>query len=226
MIKNRLAQGAAALLLLLTTIPASAQAARTETLEYRWHLHGIAGRLASMVIPGHGNAELRSRPAPSGGIVTELEITSPQAAEDEHFLYGSETGPLGTTKEAWSSYLWHDKQRSHREELAGDGVVDIASGIRLIRRLQPDMTMLRIWSDGHIYPVVVRNEGAETVRVPAGDFRVNRFSIRGRDLPGQRMWKGGLDLWLTADAAATPVQIEVRRGWASLKLELLPDDSG
>lgn len=193
-----------------------------ENLTYHWRLRGLLGRLASVVLPSNGEAELRSRGLAAGRTVTELEITSSQATNGEHFLYGAETGPGGHTREAWSSYKWRDREKSERQRVEEEGVVDIASGILLIRQRRPQVASLRIWSDGRIYPVVVRATGAETIRVPAGEFRVQRYEVRGVRAPDGRYWSGGMDLWLAEDAAATPVQIQVTRGWANLLLELNP----
>jgi hypothetical protein len=49
---------------------------------------------------------------------------------------------------------------------------------------------------------------------------VRRYSIRGVDVPGRRKWKGKLDLWLTRDAAATPVEIVISRNLADVHMEL------
>lgn len=193
-----------------------------EELHYQWRLRGFLGRLASVVLPGNGEAELRSRRLGPGRTITELEITSADAATGEHFLYGAETGSGGHTREAWSSYKWRDREKSERQTVEEQGVVDIASGILLIRQRQPELATLQIWSDGRIYPVVVRSLGTETIRVPAGEFRVRRFEVRGVRAPGSRYWSGGMDLWLAEDEAATPVQIQVTRGWANVLLELSP----
>jgi hypothetical protein len=204
-----------------TASPARAAAsAQNESLHYQWRLRGFMGRLASVVLPSNGEAELRSRPLGSGRTVTELEITSSQAAAGEHFLYGARTDNGGRTQEAWSSYKWRDREKSDRQRVDEEGVVDIASGILLIRQQRPEVLTLRIWSDGRVYPVVVRAAGEETLRVPAGEFRVQRYEVRGVRAPGSRYWSGGMDLWLAKDAAATPVQIQVTRGWANVLLEL------
>jgi len=49
---------------------------------------------------------------------------------------------------------------------------------------------------------------------------VRRYSIVGVQKPGERLWKGSLDLWLTQDAQSTPVEILVERGWAAVRLRL------
>jgi hypothetical protein len=201
---------------------ARTQPAQGEKLQYRWRLKGLMGRLATAVLPGAGDAELRSYGLGKGRTVTELEITSPEAASGEHFLYGAETGPGWRTREAWSSYQWRERQKSERQLVHDEGVVDIASAILLVRASLPQHTTMRIWSDGRIYPVVVRRVGIERVRVPAGEFQAVRYEVRGIQVPGQRVWKGGLDLWLAEDEVATPVQIQVSRGWANVLLELTP----
>jgi hypothetical protein len=158
-----------------------------------------------------------------GGFVTELEITSPQSKRGEYFLYGSETRADGSITEAWSSYRWRDEEKSRRERVDKPDVVDVAAGIRVIRERQPQSRMqMRIWSDGKVYPVVVEQLGTVDVKVPAGTFRADHYRVRGQRVSGERFWKGGLDLWLAQDDARTPVAIQVERGFANVRLELLP----
>lgn len=215
--RRRVAAGALFLLLLAAT-PAAAEA-----LSYRWSLRGLAGRVAGLVLPNSGRGELRTRPN-GEGTITELEITSPQSARGEYFLYGAQTRSDGSTALAWSSYRWRGEEKSKREPVATADVVDVASGIRLIRERQPSGAMrLRIWSDGKTYPVMVQRVGTENVRVPAGTFRADHYRVRGQRAAGERFWKGGLDLWLAQDAARTPVAIQVERGFANVRLELLPE---
>jgi hypothetical protein len=213
-----LATGLAALLpLLIAAAPASA-----EQLAYRWSLRGFVGRMAGLVLPDEGRGELRTRQAGSG-YVTELEITSPQSGKGEFFLYGSETRADGSTAEAWSAYRWRDKEKDKREQVDTLDVVDVAAGIRLIRDRQPQSSLrMRIWSDGRIYPVVVQRVATENVKVPAGAFRADHYRVRGLRISGERFWKGGLDLWLAQDEERTPVAIQVERGFANVRLELLP----
>jgi hypothetical protein len=197
-------------------------AAASESLSYQWTLKGFVGRLASLVLPSQGHGELRTQPN-EGGRITELEITSPQSKSGEYFLYGGETRADGSTSLAWSSYRWNGKENSKRSKVDEEGVVDIASGIHLIRDRQPAAPLnLRIWSDGKVYPVVVERQGSEQVKVPAGMFATNHYLVHGLHVEGERFWKGGLELWLTQDADATPVQIQVDRGFAHLQLQMLP----
>jgi hypothetical protein len=208
---------------LIVPLAGAAPAGAEESLGYRWTLRGVGGRVAGLVMPNHGRGELRSRPA-NGGRITELEITSPAADRNEFFLYGGETRADGTTSRAWSSYRWRGRAKSEKNPVEEDGVVDVASGIHLIRERHPDQPMsLRIWSDGKVYPVTVTKVGTEPVNVPAGNFIADHYRIRGVRAPGGRSWKGGLDIWLAKDEAATPVRIQVERGFANVRLELLPD---
>jgi hypothetical protein len=219
----RPSRGAVALLLVLFL--AAAVPGRAEALAYRWSLRGLAGRVAGLVLPGHGRGELRTEQR-NGGYVTELEITSPESKRGEYFLYGSETRPDGTTTVAWSSYRWRDKEKSKRENVRAEDVVDVAAGIRMIREQQPQGSMgMRIWSDGKTYPVTVQRVGTESVEVPAGTFVADHYRVRGQRITGQRFWKGGLDLWVAQDEARTPVRIQVERGFANVRLDLLPAGS-
>ena len=207
---------------LLLPLVGAAPAGATESLDYHWSLRGFLGRLAGVVVPHEGRGQLRSRPN-EGGRITELEITSAEAGRGEFFRYGGEMRADGTTAQAWSSYRWRGEEKSHRDPVGEAGVVDVASGIHLIRQRLPTGPLhLRIWSDGKVYSVVVDKVATEPVTVPAGNFVADHYRIRGVKTPGQRYWKGGLDLWLAKDESATPVRIQVERGFANVRLELLP----
>jgi hypothetical protein len=211
-------------LLALLTLAASLPA-RADALTYQWSLKGAVGRLAGLFLPNHGRGELRTE-SREGGLVTELEITSPESQEGDYFLYGSETRADGSGTVAWSSYRWRGEEKSKRDTLRAEDVVDVASGIRLIREQQPQGSLrMRIWSDGKTYPVTVQRVGTENVQVPAGTFRADHYRIRGQRIPGERFWKGGLDLWVAQDEARTPVRIQVERGFANVRLDLLPAGS-
>ena len=213
---------------LLVPLLGAAPAGAVESLDYHWSLKGFLGRLAGVVVPHQGRGQLRSRPLiqngqNEGGRITELEITSPDSGRGEFFRYGGEMRADGTTAQAWSSYRWRGQEKSHRDPVAETGVVDVASGIHLIRQRHPESPLyLRIWSDGRVYPVVVQKVGTEQVTVPAGSFVTDHYRIRGVRKNGQRFWKGGLDLWLAKDEPATPVRIQVERGFANVRLDLLP----
>jgi hypothetical protein len=208
---------------LLVPLAGAAPAGAIESLDYHWSLRGFLGRLAGVVVPHEGRGQLRSRPN-EGGRITELEITSAEAGRGEFFRYGGEMRADGTTTQAWSSYRWRGEEKSHRDPVAEAGVVDVASGIHLIRQRQPNGPLhLRIWSDGRVYPVVVDRVATEPITVPAGNFVADHYRIRGVKTSGQRYWKGGLDLWLAKDELATPVRIQVERGFANVRLELLPN---
>jgi hypothetical protein len=202
---------------------AAATPAAAEALTYRWQLQGVAGRLAGIVLPSHGNGELRTQHA-GGRRTTELEITSPSSRRGEYFLYGSESHADGSAAVAWSSYRWRGEEKSKRERVELPDVVDIAAGIQRIRERKPSSPLsMRIWSDGKVYPVVVRYVGAERVAVPAGTYQADHYRVRGVRVEGERFWKGGLDLWLARDQGATPVRIKVERGLANVRLDLVPE---
>lgn len=210
---------AAMVLSLAVAAPAAAEA-----LTYSWRLQGVAGRLAGVVMPNHGRGELRTERDGSGRLTTELHVTSPQSNRGEYFRYGSESNADGSAAVAWSSYRWRGEEKSKRERVDVDDVVDVASGIQRIRERQPRAPMsLRIWSDGKVYPVVVQRVGAERVTVPAGQFQTDHYRVRGVRREGERFWKGSLDVWIARDEQATPVRIQVERGLANLRLDLQPE---
>jgi len=221
---------AAALLAAAVLAPAvspqtgSAQApAGPERFVYRWELKKLAALVGGILFPGQGTGLLTFEPRPGGRLVSELHITSEQSAEGEFWRYGAEIDPrAGRTIKAWSSYLWRGESKSESAEIQQVGVIDVASGIYQIRRDLPDKPRrLRIWSDGRIYPVLVVPEGPETRTLPGGRrIETRHYRIRGLKIPGERHWKGHLDLWIADDENRTPVEISFDRTLVGVRLRL------
>jgi hypothetical protein len=157
-----------------------------------------------------------------GVLRSELEVTSSEARRGEFFRYGAEwRKPDGPTLRAWSEQLWRGEKKSKHAELGNAGVIDIVSGIAMLRRRLPESQQrLEIWSDGKLYPVIVLPRGEQRKRVGGREVATQHLSVRGITEPDRRVWKGELDLWLAHDAAATPVEILVTRGGARVRLLL------
>jgi Protein of unknown function (DUF3108) len=216
-----------ALAMILPAAPAFAQPGNEkEEFHYRWRLGGFAGAIAGLFLPNHGDGVLSFTPK-DDRLESDLLITSEESREGEFWRYGAEIDRRSlSAKRAWSSYQWKGKSNSKSQEIDVPDVMDIASGIYAIRRDPPQVTRkMDIWSDGHIYPVVVVPRGEDTREVAGRKIPTRRYSIRGYDAPGRRKWKGSLELWLAEDAAATPIEIRIERSLADLRLEIttLPD---
>ncbi len=194
-----------------------------EEFQYRWQLRNFLGTLAGLFLPNRGEGSLTFKKDGNGHLRSELTITSDTAKQGEYFRYGSEvdTRTLQPIR-AWSAYSWRGETKSKSEEVSQNGVLDIASGIYAIRQDPPQKTRrMEIWSDGKIYPVIVIPDKVETRTLKDGrKVVVQKFSIRGIDVPDRHRWKGRLDLWLARDEAATPVEILISRNLADVHLEL------
>jgi hypothetical protein len=193
-----------------------------EEFRYRWQLRNILGTVAGLFLPRQGEGSLTFRRT-NGHLKSELTITSPQSSEEGYFRYGSEIDVRTLQPiRAWSSYKWRGESKSKNEPVVREGVLDVAAGIYAIRSDPPTRSRrMEIWSDGKIYPVVVIPLGLEIRRLPNGKVQARHYSIRGFEVPGQRRWKGKLDLWLTPDEAATPVEILISRNLADVRMELM-----
>lgn len=212
------------LLALCLTLPVHAAGPEVgEELHYRWRLTKFLGLIASLFLPHEGDGLLSLRAHGPDSLLSELKITSEDTESGDFFLYGSElVKSTGRTVHAWSSYSWRGEKNSKQGEIAGAGVVDIASGIFLLRQDPPSKPRpMEIWSDGKIYPVVVIPLGIERREIGDREITTRHLSIRAAAKPGQRVWKGKLDLWLADDAAATPVEILIDRRSAGVRLELV-----
>jgi Protein of unknown function (DUF3108) len=196
-----------------------------EVVRYEWRMQGFSGALAGLFFPNQGQGSLTTQHLENGHLQSELLITAPASAKGEFWRYGAELDPATkTTVRAWSSYSFRGDKKSRESVVEGQGVMDIASGIYLLRQQTPRQpTAMRIWSDGKIYAVNVLPHGVEMRRRGQKSERLRHLSIVGADRPGERPWKGHLELWLTDDAAATPVEILIERKWASVRLEMPPD---
>jgi Protein of unknown function (DUF3108) len=196
-----------------------------EEFQYRWQLRNILGTVAGLFLPNQGEGSLTFKTDRNGHLLSELTITSNSSPkhQGEYFRYGSEidTKSLQPIR-AWSAYSWRGETKTKSAPVTDVGVLDVASGIYAIRQDPPQKTRhMEIWSDGKIYPVVVIPLGNETRKMRDGrKIDVRRYSIRGIDAPGRRKWKGKLDLWLTRDEAATPVEIMISRNLADVHMEL------
>ncbi|MEA2599428.1 MAG: hypothetical protein QOF89_420 [Acidobacteriota bacterium] len=200
-----------------------AQTRGDEEFQYRWQLRNFLGTLAGLFLPNRGDGSLTFKKDGNGHLRSELTITSDVARQGEYFRYGSEvdTRTLQPIR-AWSAYSWRGESKSKSEDVSQEGVLDIASGIYAIRKDPPQKTRrMEIWSDGKVYPVVVIPEKVETRTFRDGKkLGVQKYSIRGFDVPGRPRWKGRLDLWLTRDEAATPVEILISRNLADVHMEM------
>lgn len=223
-IVNRCARATLLLCLLLGATAGAASAQPPEVIRYRWRLQGLRGALAGFFLPNQGSGSLTTASTGDGRLTSELLITAAASRDGEFWRYGAELDPLaGTTVRAWSSYLFRGEKKSRQTELAGQNVMDVASGIYLLRQNPPAVpTPMRIWSDGKIYAVTAIPRGLELRGNGKQARRVRHISIVSSPQPGKAPWKGRLELWLTDDQAATPVEILIERNWAGVRLEMDP----
>jgi hypothetical protein len=198
--------------------------APAERLDYRWRLQGAAGALAGLFFPRRGEGMLREGILPDGKHRSDLLITSKDSGKGEFWSYGAEFEPAtSNTRRAWSSYVFRGKRQAKSQNIDEHGITDITAGIHRLRRERPRTAVRqRIWSDGKVYNVNVTPLGSENLVLLKGSARplTDRYAIEGVAGPGERLWKGRIELWLARDERATPLQILIERGWASVLLQL------
>lgn len=214
----RVAAPVAAAALLLVVSPAAAH----ESFHYHWTLDGFVGALASIFIPSRGEGVLSYEPIAGGRERGELLVTSRHSGNDEYFRYGSVWEPATRrTISASSDLVWRRETKSKHADLEGENLIDVVSAIQLLRREPPTNALrLEIWSDGRLYPVVVLPRERARRKLPGGEVEAQRYSVHGVPLPDRKLWKGELDIWIAADASATPVEIVVSRSGARVRLVL------
>lgn len=193
-----------------------------ETFRYRWSLVGFGGLIAGLFLPSEGDGVLTYRRNRHGRVVSDLLITSGKSKKGEYWRYGSEIDTReGESVRAWSSYRWRGEEKSKEQRVQEGGVRDIVAGIRALRLDPPDKPRrMEIWSDGKIYPVVVIPRNRETREVEGREVPARRYTVRGVDVEGRDRWKGSMELWLAEDEESTPVEIQLERSLAKLRLRL------
>lgn len=201
----------------------SPTAVAAEELSYRWRLGGVGGTLARIFVPGKGEGRLSVSPQASGELLTELRITSDSARRNDFWSWGARLdGTTGRAVEMWNESHYKQREKRREAEAEGPGVIDIPSGIYRLRTDPPSRPLdLRLWTDGKIYPVRIE-PGRRVTRKLDGERReLVYFSIEAREVPGERPWKGRLELWLTPDERSVPVEIIYRRDLGKVHLELV-----
>lgn len=221
---RRLAALALALALAGPIAAASPPASPPERIAYHWRLQGFFGVIAGLFFPRSGEGTLSLAPTTSGRVESELFITSKAAEGGQFFRYGAEWDEAtGQTLRAWQSSFWRGERKSKESRVETQGVIDVVSAIQLLRRDPPTAPRaMEIWSDGKLYPVLVVPLGDEEREISGRRVRARHFTVRAAPLPGRRLWKGQLDLWLADDEVATPVEILVERSGARVRLERVP----
>ena len=193
-----------------------------EMLAYRWNIEGIKGLILRLVAPGRGEGSLTTVLDDSGNFATELHMSAENRRHGDFWRYGSSVDPLvQRSLRAWSKQKIGDKVRTREADLANEEVIDLASGILLVRRNPPATSRrMRIWSSGRVYPVVVEPGGEERAVFRGRPTTVRIYSIRGYAVPGEREWKGGIEFHLADDASATPVEMVVLNKGVRARLRL------
>ena len=202
--------------------PTLEPAADDEMLVYRWRVEGIKGLLLRLVGPGRGEGSLTTVLNERGHFETELHMSAERRRRGDFWRYGSAIDPATKRSlRAWTAQRIGKKSRSSEADLEDDDVIDLASGILLVRRDPPTLRRrMRIWSNGKLYPVVIEPRGEGRREFRGRQVRVRVFSIRGYRVPGEREWKGGLELHLADDPSATPVEIFVLNKGVRARLRL------
>lgn len=209
---------------LALVVPPAARAGETlEVLPYRWNLGGFKGFVARFVVPGSGDAELRTKRTGNGGTIQELHITSPDSERGEFWLYGSKVRgkDCARLESAWTEHFFRGRGKEKRADISERGVLDIPSTICRIRHDAPAEPMeTRIWSDGKIYPIVISAPRPGSGTLGGRQIATRTYEVAGLKRPGERVWDGKLRLIVALDERRTPIEIALVQPGLKVRLQL------
>lgn len=215
--------GALGVAALLGAPPAGGADARVaEELYYRWSLGGYKGLLARLVIPGSGEAVLRTTIAAGERRIHQLEITSPSSRRGEFWRYGSEVegADCRLLVRAWTEQYFRGRAKERSAELGEVGLLDIPSCICRIRRDPSERAIFtRIWSDGRIYPIRISGPETGEALLDGRTVPTRTYEVTGVQRPDERVWKGRLVLVVAMDERRTPLEIALAQ--PGLKVQLV-----
>jgi len=221
-----------------------------EQFKYSWRLRGGLSWVAGLVFPTSGVGEMKTTYPKDGEklIDSSLLLTSVVPG-----FYAYETQIDETTQKTmmtYHGYAWKNKSRKERTQfdyahkvavthketpekqwdrtdpLPPEQLHDILAAIYFIRQNATNIhgpMNANIFSDGELYPVVLR-PGQRRVFSIAGQ-NVGALGFEIVDAPGGRKWPGGVKVWISEDARRIPFRIEIQQSMASLQLELTSVES-
>lgn len=235
-------------LMLVATSGATGQDLPREEYRYNWKLRGGLAWIAGLRFPTSGIGALRYR-SPSPSVVeSELTITSPED-RSAYYKYQSHIDEASDrTLMSYTEYAFGKKHRSERtwfdyarrvarvhktsyKRPPEDKTKSIQSDrlfrdvLTMIHHIRQNGTKVRgtvraeLFSDGKFYSVVFRPIGVKTFSIGGRPVSARGYEITAA--PDQeKRWSGGVNLWVSNDAARVPIKIEIERNLASLQLEL------
>ena len=237
-------------LLLAAALSASSLVAATsitgpEQFHYSWRLRGALAWIAGFRFPTSGFGELKNSVTPEG-MASQLLIT-PAQGEKGFYIYRSEIDLDGErTLTSYHGYQWGEKSRKENtffdyvkrlarirketpdevenkvRQIPSSTIRDVLTGIHYLRENSETIkapVLSEIYSDGKIYPVLFKPDGAETLEVQGKKLATRAFLITAAPSE-EKKWPGGVKVWISTDARKIPVRIEIRQGFASLRLDL------
>lgn len=201
-----------------------------EQFDYRWTLAGFKGVVARLFIPGQGEGRLTTDLGAEDGssgqrdhLITELRISARDGQRDEFWLYGAEIDAIERrTVRAWSAQRFRGKSKRRERDAKGIDALDLASSIYYLRQELPDRPREEsIWSSGRLNAVIIRPGPRGSAEWNGRQIATRSYSIRGLPKPGQTTWRGQMDLVLTDNEQAVPLEIMVVRKGMRVRLELV-----
>ena len=216
-----------------------------ERLSYSWHLKGGLTWLARLAFPSSGRGTLETQE--SSTVNSRLTINASDSKG--YYLYESQMLPEGIkTLTSRNAYAYGSSSRDERvafdvanrvahvsrttnegsetktHRLESATPQDVLTSIYYLRQHADEIRTPKhaeIFSGAHGYDVLYVPGPAAPMRVGGVETPVRAFAIKAVGTDAQK-FPGEVHVWLTDDARALPVRIDIEQKYATIKLDLQP----
>lgn len=222
---------------------------RLEVVTYDWNLKGFLSIIAGIRFPTSGSGTLATLKRSGAAIAeTELRIQSNEAKNDRYRYFSVIDLEKNRTIESLDGYQFggrtksdtatfdYDAGKARRvrldskkgpgetvrfESFSGTNVKDVLTSIHHIRQSAGRMTKPErhgVYAGGKVYEVLITPGTTKSFFLKGRKYEARLFTITAT--PENRdKWPGDVEVWITTDADRIPLEIDLGKSMASLRLK-------
>jgi hypothetical protein len=221
---------------------------RLDVVSYDWRLKGFLSFIAGLKFPTRGTGALATLYHTDGTVDTELRIIANERNGDRYHYRSVIDLDENRTLESVDGYHFdgrtksdtttfdYEKGKARRvrldtkkgdgetvrfEDFSGTNVKDVLTSIYHIRQTAGEMDEPQrhgVFAGGKIYEVLITPGGTKMFQFDGRTLNARVFTITATP-ENRNKWPGDVNVWITTDEDRLPVQIDLGKSMASLRLD-------